>query len=301
VKLGLGTVQFGSDYGISNPAGQTSVEEVAEILAVAQRYGISVIDTAALYGTSEAVLGKALPAGHQFQLVTKTVRFDAVRITSADVPLLEQTFEISLQKLRCPYVYGLLIHSVADIFASGGYRLMESLAILKQRGLVKKIGVSVYTAEQIDKLLERFVIDLVQLPINVLDQRLLQGGQLAKLKAAGVEIHARSAFLQGLLLMEPSALPSHFDSVRSHLTQYHGFLDKRGITPVQAALGFVAGLDEVDAVICGVNNHQQLEELCAATTRLQTMDFHQFAIDDDSILNPSKWPANSVRRFESRK
>lgn len=292
MKLGLGTVQFGVNYGISNPDGQTAGEEVTEILAVAQQNGIRVIDTAALYGSSEEVLGNALPAGSQFKLVTKTVRFDTDTITSADASLLEQAFVLSLQKLRSSSVYGLMIHNVADVLAHGGGRLMDRLASLKQRGLVTKIGVSVYTAEQIEMVLERFEIDLIQLPINVFDQRLLQGGQLAKLKAAGVEIHARSAFLQGLLLMEPSTLSSHFDTVKPHLRRYQEYLIQRGVTPVQAALGFVAGLDEIDVVICGVNNHQQLEELCTATTPLPAFDFHDFAINDDLILNPSKWQDN---------
>lgn len=292
MKLGLGTVQFGTNYGISNPGGQTAGEEVAEILAVAQRNNIRIIDTAALYGNSEEVLGNRLPVGHLFKLITKTVRFDAYRITPTEATLLEHTFVRSLQKLRCSSLYGLMIHNVADVLALGGERLMESLYTLKQRGLVTKIGVSVYTAEQIEVVLERFEIDLIQLPINVLDQRLIQGGQLTRLKAAGVEIHARSAFLQGLLLMEPKTLSSYFDKVKTHLIQYQEYLLRLGVTPVQAALSFVAGLDEIDVVICGVNNHHQLEELCSATIPLESIDFSQFAINDDLILNPSKWLDN---------
>lgn len=292
MKLGLGTVQFGVNYGISNLSGQTGGEEVAEILAVAQRNGIRVIDTAALYGSSEEVLGNELPAEHQFKLVTKTIRFDTDRITSADASLLEQTFIHSLKKLRCSSVYGLMIHNVADVFAQGGDRLMNSLVELKKNGLVAKIGVSVYTAEQIETVLERFEIDLIQLPVNVLDQRLLHGGQLTRLKRAGVEIHARSTFLQGLLLMEPNTLPNYFDAVKPHLVRYHEYLLRSGVTPVKAALGFVTGLDEIDVVICGVNNHQQLEELCAATTPIPAINFFDFAIYDDLILNPSKWQDN---------
>jgi len=277
------------NYGISNQDGQTAVEEVTEILAVAQRNDVRVIDTAALYGSSEEVLGNALPAEHQFKLVTKTIRFDADRITPADASLLEQTFVSSLQKLRCSYVYGLMIHNVADVLAYEGYRLMDSLAALKQRGLATKIGVSVYSAEQIEMVLERFEIDLIQLPINVLDQRLLQGGQLAKLKAAGIEIHARSAFLQGLLLMEPENLPEHFAPIRQHLRRYHDFLREYCISPVQAALGFLEAHEEIDVIVCGVNNHHQLIELCQASGPLPDVDFTSFALDDTAILNPSQW------------
>ncbi|MBK5276969.1 MAG: aldo/keto reductase [Desulfuromonadales bacterium] len=293
MKLGLGTVQFGMGYGISNQQGQTPVDEVARILSVAQRNNIRIVDTAALYGTSEESLGMVMPAGHTFRIVTKTVRFDAPRpsITLHDAELLESSFERSLQKLKSPTLYGLLLHNVKDLLASGGNLLYERMVTVKNRGLVSKIGVSVYAAEEIDRVLDAYDIDLIQLPVNVLDQRLITGGQLKKLKAAGVEIHARSPLLQGLLLMEPETLSPFFDSVKAHLKMYRAFLSKNGITPVQAAVGFAAAVEEIDAVICGVNNHRQLEELCAAPA-LNNMNFHQFAINDDTILNPSKWLTN---------
>lgn len=288
MKLGLGSVQFGMGYGISNQQGQTAVDEVASILAVAQRNNIRIVDTAALYGTSEEALGMVMPTGHTFRIVTKTVRFDDPSITLHDAELLECSFECSLQKLKCPSLYGLLLHNVKDLLVSGGNLLYERMVTLKGRGLVSKIGVSVYTPEEVDRVLDAYEIDLVQLPVNVLDQRLITGGQLKKLKAARVEIHARSPFLQGLLLMEPESLPPFFDSVRAHLKTYRAFLAKNAISPVQAAVGFATAVDEIDAVICGVNNHLQLEELCAAPA-LNNMDFHQFAINDNTILNPSKW------------
>lgn len=289
MKLGLGTVQFGVNYGISNAEGQTSADEVAEILAIAGRNGINIIDTAALYGTSEEVLGMVLPVGHQFKLVTKTPRFDAAKITSADASLLEQTFAASLQKLRCPAIYGLMVHNAHDLLCEDGHLLMEKVLELRQQGLVEKTGVSIYTAEQIDRILDRFTIDLIQVPVNVFDQRLLASGHLAKLKAAGVEIHARSVFLQGLLLMEPDQLPPFFDTCRGELVAYREMLNEYGLTPVDAALGFVTGLDEIDCVICGVNNHRQLEEICTSYKPLPAEFFRRFALDQDEILNPALW------------
>lgn len=293
MKIALGTVQFGLNYGISNQEGQTSPDEVSKILDVAREYCVSVIDTAALYGNSEEILGRSLPNDHPFRIVTKTIRIDSDRITASDADRVESAFIESLEKLRCYSVYGLMFHNADDLLAEGGEMIMERLQCLKKSGRVSKIGASVYTADQIDKILSRFEIDLIQLPINVLDQRLLAGGQLSALKSRGVEIHARSVFLQGLLLMDPDTLGPHFDLVKKHLKQYQENLYKLRITPVQAALYFVTMLDEIDAVICGVNNHQQLEELCLAATRIADFGFNQYAISDDSILNPSKWPGIS--------
>lgn len=289
MKIALGTAQFGLDYGISNQDGQTSLSEVAEILDAAKQFHVKVIDTAALYGNSEMVLGNNLSSDNSFKLVTKTISIDSDSITSKDADRLESAFLVSLASLRCASVFGLLIHHAEDLLVEGGERLMERLVALKLSGRVAKIGVSVYTADQVDRLLERYELDLMQLPMNVLDQRLLAGGQLRRLKSRGVEVHVRSAFLQGILLMEPATLPAHFASVRAHLLCYHDFLKERGISPVRAALGFLASLDDIDAIVCGVNNHRQFIEICQSSAPLPGIDFSQFALTDTAILNPSLW------------
>ena len=174
---------------------------------------------------------------------------------------------------------------------------MNRLLKLKQNGLVSKVGVSVYSGSQIDQVMERFQIDLVQLPINVLDQRLLQSGHLQKLKSVGVEIHARSTFLQGLLLMELQNVPEYFDVIRKNLESYHRFIRVRGLTPIQAALGFVLGLQEIDQVICGVNNALQLGEICeAAQVEVDSNELAEFAIADESIVNPALWQVDKEKK-----
>jgi aryl-alcohol dehydrogenase-like predicted oxidoreductase len=289
MRLGLGTAQFGLDYGISNHAGRTSPAEVAKVLEVARAHQLGVIDTAALYGASEAVLGQTLPADHGFRIVTKTIRFGAGRIAPEAADQLEVAFRASLEKLRARSVYGLLVHHAPDLLTEGGALLWERLVALKREGCVARIGASVYGADELELLLRHYPLDLVQLPVNVLDQRLLAGSQLAELKARGVEVHARSAFLQGLLLMAPEELPAVFDSARPHLGAYHAFLRQQGLSPVRAALGFLATLPHIDVVVCGVNDHRQLEELCRAAEPLPGVDFSRFALDDDTLLNPSKW------------
>lgn len=289
MKLGLGTVQFGLEYGISNQEGKTSQTEVGNILSVAMQRDIRVIDTASLYGNSEEVVGKAIQDQHAFKVVTKTIRFDTTRIVKGDAVSLEKAFQGSLAKLRCKAVYGLLVHNANDLLAENGSIIYDSLLKFRSLGYVEKIGVSVYSSQQLDEILSRYQIDIVQLPLNILDQRLLHSGHLSTLRSAGIEIHVRSAFLQGLLLMDPQKLSLHFNSVRPRLLQYHAFLRDKGISPLEAALGFVCGLDEIDAVICGVNNHRQLEEICSSCNPLARSLFIDFAMSDASIVDPSNW------------
>lgn len=288
MKIGLGTVQFGLDYGVSNKSGKTPPQEVRRIIETAAQNGIRVIDTAALYGTSEDSLGMALPTGHAFDIITKTIKFGKVTIGDDDATALEDGFTGSLSRLKASSVYGLLMHDADDLFKEGGAKLFAKMVSLKKAGLVKKIGASVYTASQIDRLLSRFSIDLVQLPINVLDQRLIRSGHLAKLRSAGVEVHSRSAFLQGLLLMDPDGLAPFFEPVKEHLRLYHGFLKQEQISPVHGAIGFVAGLDEIDTVVCGVETSDQLLDILKARP-LSLPAFDKFAISDERMLNPAKW------------
>jgi aryl-alcohol dehydrogenase-like predicted oxidoreductase len=289
-KLGLGTVQFGLDYGISNQSGQTPYDEVVKILAVARNHDIKILDTAALYGNSEETLGKAVLAEDSFSIVTKTPRFEASVIGSSEIHTFVEVFQRSLTRLNRSSVYGLLMHNVNDLFLENGVLLFDQMVDFKKQGLVEKIGVSVYTGEQIDRVLDYYPIDLIQVPMNVLDQRLIQSGHLRKLKKLNVEIHARSAFLQGLLLMDPEKLPSHFDLIRVRLKSYFQFLCSKGFSPVQGAIQFVMAIPEVDQVICGVNDHLQLQEICAQLfNQVNLEEFEAFASNDDRILNPSNW------------
>jgi len=290
MELGLGTVQFGLDYGVSNARGRTPEPEVRRILELAAGGGVRVLDTAAAYGESEAVLGRCLPREHGFRLVTKTVPLRESRGSAAAPGLVREGFLRSLELLGRDAVHGLLAHHAADLLGPGGDAVYAVLAGLRQEGLVRKIGLSVYTGADIDAALARFDCDLVQVPANVLDQRLLSGGQLARLQARGVEVHLRSVFLQGLLLMDPAAAPAFFAPIRPRLAAWRQVLDQRGLTPAQGALAFARSLD-VEVVLAGVESAAQLAANLAdfAAASAADLDFAAFALDDETFLNPGKW------------
>lgn len=292
-KLAIGTAQFGMNYGIANQRGQTPAAEVARILEIAAAHQVGGIDTAPAYGTSETILGQVLPPQHRFNLVTKTPRFAHSSISRQDAAELEQTFYQSLQRLRQKAVYGLLIHHVDDLLVPSGDRLIDKVLQFKAQGLVKKIGISVYTETQISAVLEKYNIDLIQLPINVFDQRLLESGCLRHLRSQGVEIHARSVFLQGLLMMAPEQLPEYFRSIQTHFRMYLEALKQWGKTPLEAALEFVVNLDEIDATVIGIDGSHQLLEILGVlqnfSDRPLSRDYSQFALMDHSVLNPANW------------
>ncbi len=191
MKLGLGTVQFGQNYGVSNSHGKSPLSEVERILDLAALRGIRVLDTAPAYGTSEEVLGHLLSCVHRFLIVTKTPKFPGRQITNRDAEILESTFLDSLRKLRQSQIYSLLIHDADSLLAPGSELLVDKLLELKRRGFVQKIGFSAYTPVQVKQILARFTVDIVQIPFSVLDQRMRLEGCLKQLKQSGIEIHAR--------------------------------------------------------------------------------------------------------------
>jgi len=291
MKIGLGTAQLGSKYGISNSRGKPDLAEVNRILAVAQDKGIRVLDTAHSYGDSESVLGECLPTRHGFRIVTKTVPLATERVTVAQSQRVRDAFKLSLERLKQPRIYALLVHQVRDLLAEDAERLIEVMQDLKTQGQIEKLGVSVYDEVELEAVVKRHSIDIVQLPLNVLDQRLLESGALARLRALDIEVHARSVLLQGLLLMEPGRLGAYFKAAQEPLRRLRALAREHGRTVLETALQFTAGRREIDCAVIGVAHHQELEEIVAACSKKAAAeDYSSLALHDESILNPARWP-----------
>jgi aryl-alcohol dehydrogenase-like predicted oxidoreductase len=291
MNLGIGSVQFGTPYGISNSEGQIDKKEVLSILETALQLEVKYIDTATLYGTSEQVLGECLPQSHGFNIITKTIRFESKVITNREGEILGKIFDQSLRKLRRKAVYGLMTHDAGDLLKPGGNILWEKMQALKKQGLVEKIGSSAYSTDEIDLLSKKYPIELIQLPINVLDQRLIQDGSLARLKERNVEVHCRSIFLQGLLLMDVATLPEFFDPIRDLLLGYHKFLKKNKLSSVEGAISFIQQIKEIDCMIVGTCNVEQLKDAFQAYSnrKKDKLNFDIFALENESFINPAKW------------
>jgi aryl-alcohol dehydrogenase-like predicted oxidoreductase len=282
-KLALGTVQWGMSYGIAG-RGQPTSAEVGAILAAGRRAGISLLDTAHGYGTSEAVIGAHAAETAPMRVVTKTRAVRAASITAADL-------EDSLKRLQRPSVSAVLVHDAGDLLCPGADGLWRLLERFRGDGKTERIGVSVYNPAQCRAIAAAFPVQIVQLPFNLYDQRFLESGVLAELKSGGVEVHARSAFLQGLLLMAPEALPPHFDSIRDHHRRFHDWTRTHQVSALAAALDFCLQQPAIDQVIVGCENVGQIEEILrAAAAQAHLMSGPSFALADVNIIEPSRWP-----------
>jgi aryl-alcohol dehydrogenase-like predicted oxidoreductase len=293
MSLVLGTVQFGADYGVTNTSGQCSPEEVIAILDQAIDLGVKLLDTAPEYGNAERVLGQYLPTRPELDVITKIGRLDpsVSRDAGKIREFVRRGFSRSLDHLKRTSVYGLLVHHVDDFLEESGAEIYAELEQLKKDGRVRKIGASVYDGEQIDRLLESYSIDLVQLPLNVFDQRLVRSGHLEKLKAAGVEVHARSVFLQGVLAETGDHVPELLQRHKSHILDYRRAIAACGMMPVPAALGFISTVSQVDSPVVGVTSSAELTEISGAWSNPVTIDFAYSRFDAQSpeLVDPRQW------------
>lgn len=284
-RLALGTAQFGSTYGIANSSGQVSREEGAEIVRYSRAIGVDTLDTAARYGNSEQALGEIGIAG--WKVVSKLPALPDDRVDVADWA--HEAIDATLTRLRISRLYGLLVHHLPDLVGPRGSELSRALESLRDAGKTLKIGASVYGPADLEALDSVGAFDLVQAPFNVVDRRLATSGWLAKLAAAGVEVHARSAFLQGLLLMPAHTRPARFARWQPLWDAWSGWLAAQDLTPLEACVGFVMSQQDIDRVIVGVDSLRQWREILAISERRSATPPTTVSSEDPDLVNPSRW------------
>lgn len=291
-KLGIGTVNFGIEYGPSSASGKVNSKEIQSILRLANDRGVGFIDTASLYGNSEEMLGRFLPKKNTFKVITKTLFWAGSEITFDFLKEARHAFLNSISLLGVEKMHGLLVHRSVDLLKPRGELFLDLLLEFKELGLVEKIGVSVYDPNELDCVLDKFIPDIVQIPFSIADQRFKASGQLKDLKSKGVEIHVRSVFLQGMLLLEPENLDPYFEPVLDFFQKLSLYSQEAGTSLLHTCLRFVLFQDEVDGVIVGVKSFKELNEI------LNTPNFSvpfklpepDTCINDTKFTYPLNWP-----------
>jgi aryl-alcohol dehydrogenase-like predicted oxidoreductase len=284
-KIALGTAQFGLPYGISNVNGQVERAEINQIFKQARTAGITMLDTAIAYGNSEENIGATDSEG--FEVVTKLPP-----LTGAETSVsqwVRSQIENSLIKLKRSSVYGLLLHNPADLLGVYGDELYASLALLKEEGLVEKIGISIYTPTELDSLIPTYMPDIVQAPLNVFDRLLETSGWLSRLSKMNVEVHVRSVFLQGLLIQKPNERPANFEKWNQEFVNFDSWIESRHVSPLTACLGHVLSYPEISKVLVGVTSSNELAEIIAATTGESQRGPDNLRSSDLELIQPINW------------
>ncbi|MDO8733446.1 MAG: aldo/keto reductase [Actinomycetota bacterium] len=283
--LSLGTAQWGADYGLTNSVGFLDDEVIAAIVEEARALGIASVDThrtsnpAQGYGAAQSRLR---PWAQELAVTTKVIAGQ-----SADLPIREQ-LEASLLELGLNSVGTVLVHDWASLDEVQSEVAARELAELKATGLTSRIGISAYDSEDLVRSQQHFaVLDVVQVPMSVLDQRLLRLELMTQLHSGGTRVQLRSVFLQGLLLApdHESALARHPDVLR-----FHHWCASAGLSPLEACLAFVHQIPWADEVVVGVTSATELAEIGRAWHEASTLrQWEELATDDTDLIDPRRW------------
>jgi len=285
-KLSLGTAQFGFNYGVSNANDQKiKASEVRNILNFSSQIGISSLDTAPSYGDSEKVLGDI--GVSNFDVVSKLPSMLDKEI-NFDKSIPKYLFN-SLSSLKKESLYGFLVHDAKDLLSKKGEIVYKSLMHLKNDGLVNKIGVSVYESDEIEVLTNYFDLDLIQAPFNIIDNRLIDSGAMSYINKSGIELHVRSVFLQGLLIMNSKNRPKKFDYWSELWTSWNEWLNDNHLSALEATIRYALSKPEITKVIVGVDSLNQLEQIISASNGNLPPFPKNLQINDIKLLNPSNW------------
>lgn len=295
-KLILGTAQLGLDYGIANKEGRPAEKEAFKIMKYAVESGIFYFDTAYSYGNSEIIIGKFLNFYKNYKnkinIITKMVPLNSEKI---DEKIINNYFFNSLYRLGQESIYCYMVHDFNDI-KNNCDLIAKTFYKLKNDSYIKKIGVPIYNKSQIKFLLKNFDFDLIQVPISIFDQRLLKDNILFKLKNKTIDIYARSIFLQGLIFFNKNNIPLKLEEAKKYIERLNDISFKYNFSKEEIALLFINSINEIDRIIIGVEEIEQLKKNIKALNRAKefaeiktAINFKNLFIKNKKIIDPREW------------
>jgi spore coat polysaccharide biosynthesis protein SpsF len=301
-EMTLGTVQLGLDYGIVNRTGKTPKNAAVAMVRRAIEHGVTALDSARAYGDSEAVLGEALSGAwrSRAEVITKfspLLSLSANRDVRAVDSAIAKSISDSCRALGAKHLSTLLLHGWQP-YQPWANRIWRHLLELHDSGVIGVLGASVDTPSEALDALRNPLIRHLQIPLNVLDRRWKTAGVDRVLEErSDVVVHARSVFLQGLLLSTADKWPtiSHHGT-KARLRQLRALVrrfDRLSVTDL--CLAYVRSQPWVTSLVVGSDNMIQLMEnlelfLAPKLSNEQCLEIERFFSDVPAgLLNPSQW------------
>ncbi len=287
-KVVIGGAQIGQKYGISNTIGMPNIDEIDKILNLARKSGINYIDTAQSYGKSEKILGNFSKS--HWNLNTKFILNSEDLKSNSLKRLISERFKSSLKNLKTDRIYSVMLHDISCLQDSSAQKIWQSLCELKENNFVQKIGYSIYRPEHLDLIYKKFKPDIIQTPFNILDQRIKSSGWLDILKKENVEVHARSVFLQGLLLMESKDISLRFEKWSMEFKKLFNWFNDKGLSKLEGCLYFAFSEPKIDKFVIGINTEKELKQIIKILINNKNEVFDYISnVDDQNLLEPINW------------
>jgi aryl-alcohol dehydrogenase-like predicted oxidoreductase len=283
MKLVIGSAQLGMSYGLFNKK-KISIKEFKKIEKLVLNSNINFIDTATSYGDSEIIIGNSDLKNLNIITKTKLPKNKNIDIKN----WLSKEIIRSLKRLKVKKIYGVLIHDYKDILGKRGKAYLLSLQQLKKKKIVDKIGISIYDPKELKKIWKFWKPDLVQAPLNPIDNRILNSNWLNVLKKNRIKIYARSIFLQGILINDYSSLGIN-KKYKLILDKLKNWCYKNNISMLRACIDFVRQFKEIDYLVVGFNNYNQLKEIISAFKKKKINVPKIFYSNKKKLIDPREW------------
>jgi len=287
-KVILGTAQLGFDYGINNQKGKPGRESAIELLCFAYDNNIRILDTAESYGDSQNIIGeynRAYP-DKKFEVITKFSNGHRNSEESIKDRILDNCRILNVSQLSA-----YMLHSFDSI--NGNSFVYDQIVSAKKNGLIGKIGISLYTNEEIEMIVQHYdEFDFVQLPFNILDNESKRKKTFDLIKSNGIELHARSIFLQGLFFKDPELLIEKLKPLSKYLEDLRSISYQKDMKISRLAMQYVFKKDYIDKVLIGVDNWQQLQSNISNIKNFDESSLHEIdeiKVLEEELLNPKSW------------
>jgi aryl-alcohol dehydrogenase-like predicted oxidoreductase len=282
-RIVLGGAQLGLPYGILNGGETLSREAVARILDTAVSHGIDSIDTAIAYGQSETVIGET--AQNRFKIISK---LPPIPSDMANVSQWVRTqIDASLSRLNCSSLEALLLHHPQDLIGPHGSELYAAINSLLSEKIIERFGVSIYAPNELDGIIGKFNIDVVQAPLNVFDRRII--GVTDQLSALNIEVHVRSVFLQGVLIANPKDRPQRFQPWSEHFARFDEWVHSTGMSAMACCLGFALQQPGVTKLVIGTTSKESLAEIMTSIPNIHLEVPADLQSSSEQLIDPRVW------------
>ena len=282
-RIILGGAQLGLPYGVLGTGENLKPFEVKDLLDAAESIGIQTIDTAIAYGTSESVIGDY--SNSRFKIITKLPPLpNDVNDVSGWV---RQQIDGSLARLQTKNIDALLLHHPQDLRGEFGAKLEKVIGELLSEGVMKRFGVSIYAPDELTTIVGHFPIDVVQTPFNDFDQRITPW--LETLSRNGIEVHARSVFLQGLLISPANTRPARFRKWEAQFNQFDNWVSELSMSAIAVCLGVALNQPGISHLVVGALNSSQLLETAAQIPKDFPHRSQDMQSNDPGLIDPRVW------------
>ncbi len=286
-KISIGTASFGRLYGILDK--KIIKNDAKLILQFAMNKKIDHIDTAMSYGESENIIGMLSPENWGNKKVSTKIGKIPTSSTQSIHDIIDERIEKSLERLRIRKIYNLYLHYPDQLLEKKGEKIFDSLIILKKTKKIENIGYSFYDPRSIEKFLEHFKPDVVQIPFNLFDQRLIKNNYYMKYVSKNVKINIRSIYLQGLLLTKICRLPKKIINFKKDFSRLYDYASGFKLKPIDICNSFLMNYDFYNNVIVGFNNVNELKTFVNLKKENFNFNFSQFASENKYLISPKEW------------